>query len=40
VPSQTGGATNTVTLTNYARTTGLASNFTASDHIRAACSGY
>jgi len=40
VPSQTGGATNTVTLTNYARTTGLESNFTASDHIRAACSGY
>jgi hypothetical protein len=40
VISQTGGANNTVTLTAYSRTTGLASNFTASDHIRASCIGY
>jgi hypothetical protein len=37
---QTGGATNTVTLTNYVRTTGVAGNFTASDHIRAKCAAY
>lgn len=29
-----------VTLTNYVRTTGVAGNFTASDHIRAECVGY
>lgn len=40
VISQTGGATNTVTLTSYARTTGIASNFTASDIIRASCHAY
>ena len=40
VPRQTGGATNTVTLTNYSWTTGVAANFTASDHIRAQCTGY
>lgn len=40
IVEQTGGATNTVTLTNYVRTTGVAGNFTASDHIRGSCSGY
>jgi len=40
VVEQTGGATNTVTLTNYVRTTGVAGNFTASDHIRAKCVAY
>jgi hypothetical protein len=40
VPSQTGGSTTTVTLTNYARTTGLASNWTDSEVIRAKCSPY
>ena len=40
VISQTGGSASTVTLTAYARTTGVASNFTASDHIRAECVGY
>lgn len=40
VVSQTGGANNTVTLTNYVRTTGVAGNFTASDHIRAKCTAY
>lgn len=40
VVEQTGGATNTVTLTNYARTTGLAANFTSSDVIRAKCVAY
>lgn len=36
----TGGSTTTVTLTNYARTTGLASNWTDSNIIRAKCSAY
>lgn len=40
VVAQTGGAASSVTLTNYARTTGLAANFTANDHIRASCSAY
>jgi hypothetical protein len=40
VISQTGGSTNTVTITSYSRTTGLAANFTASDHIRGHCVGY
>lgn len=40
VVNQTGGNTTTVTLTNYVRTTGVAGNFTASDHIRAKCSAY
>jgi len=40
VPSQTGGTTTTVTLTNYARTTGLAANWTDSNVIRAMCTGY
>lgn len=39
-PSQTGGTTTTVTLTNYSRTTGLASNWTNSDVIRAQCTSY
>lgn len=39
-PSQTGGANNTVTVTNYVRTTGVAGNFTASDVLRAKCVGY
>lgn len=39
-PDQTGGSTTTVTFTNYARTTGLASDFTASDVIRVQCTGY
>lgn len=40
VVAQTGGATNSVTIKNYARTTGLASDFTASESIRAVCMGY
>jgi len=40
VPSQTGGTTTTVTLTNYARTTGLAANWTDSNIIRAMCTAY
>jgi hypothetical protein len=40
VPSQTGGTTTSVTFTNYARTTGLAADFTASNAIRVMCSGY
>ena len=40
VISQTGGTASTVTLTSYARTTGVASNFTASDVIRAMCAAY
>lgn len=40
VVSQTGGTTTTVTVTNYARTTGIASNWTASEVIRAMCSAY
>ena len=40
VVSQTGGTGTTVTLTNYARTTGLATDFTASEVIRAKCIGY
>lgn len=39
-PSQTGGTTTTVTLTNYARTTGLAANWTDSNVIRAMCTAY
>ena len=39
-PSQTGGTTTTVTLTNYARTTGLAADFTTGDSIRVMCAGY
>lgn len=39
-PSQTGGSTTTVTFTNYARTTGVAADFAASDSIRAMCVGY
>jgi hypothetical protein len=40
VVEQTGGAVNTITLTNYVRTTGVAGNFTASDVIRANCTAY
>ena len=40
VPSQTGGTTTTVTLTNYSRTTGLAANWTDSNVIRAMCTAY
>lgn len=40
IVEQTGGATNTVTLTNYVRTTGVAGNFTSSDVIRAKCVSY
>lgn len=40
VINQTGGATNTVTLTNYVRTTGVAGNFTSSDVIRVMCHAY
>lgn len=40
VVSQTGGATNTVTLRNYSRTTGLPADFTAGNVIRGSCFGY
>ena len=40
IPSQTGGTTTTVTLTNYARTTGLAANWTDGNIIRAMCTAY
>ena len=40
IVEQTGGTTTTVTLTNYARTTGVAANFTSSDIIRAKCMAY
>jgi hypothetical protein len=40
IVEQTGGTTTTVTMTNYARTTGVASNWTASDVIRAKCVAY
>lgn len=40
IPRQTGGTTTTVTLTNYAATTGVASNWTASEIIRASCTAY
>lgn len=39
-PSQTGGSTTSVTFTNYARTTGLAADFTAADSIRVMCAAY
>lgn len=40
VPSQTGGSTTTATLTNYARTTGLAANWTDSNILRCTATGY
>lgn len=40
VPSQTTASTNTVSVTNYSRTTGIASNWTASDIVVASCNGY
>lgn len=40
VVEMTGGSTTTVTMTNYARTTGLASNWTDSHVIRAKCMAY
>lgn len=40
VIGQTGGTTTTATFTNYARTTGLAANWTDSDSIRFQCTGY
>lgn len=40
VPSQTGGTTTTATFTNYARTTGLAANWTDSEALRGACRAY
>lgn len=40
IVDQTGGSTTTVTFTNYSRTTGLATDFTASESIRASCLGY
>jgi hypothetical protein len=39
-PKQTGGTTTTVTVTNYAMTTGVAANFTASESLRFHCTGY
>lgn len=39
VPEQTGGTTTTVTVTNYARTTGLAANWTDSEVLRFMCLG-
>lgn len=39
-PSQTGGTTTTVTVTNYARTTGIAANWADSNVLRASCTGY
>lgn len=39
-PAQTGGTTTTATVTNYARTTGLAADWTDSDVIRVSCHGY
>jgi hypothetical protein len=36
-PDQSGGTTTTVTLTNFSRTTGAATNWTSSDVIRAQC---
>lgn len=38
-PSQTAGSTTSVTITNYARTTGLAADWTAGDNIRMTCTG-
>ena len=40
IVGQTGGSTTTITLTNYSRTTGLATDFTASDVIRIMARGY
>lgn len=40
VLGQTGGTTTTVTVTNYSRTTGLATDFTDSEVIRVGCHGY
>lgn len=40
ITSQTGGTTTTATFTNYSRTTGLATAWTASDVLRVSCMGY
>ena len=40
IVSQTGGTTTTIVLKNYSRTTGLATDFTASDVIRIFARGY
>jgi hypothetical protein len=40
VVAQTGGSTTTVTVTNYARTTGIASNWTDSDVLRCLAHAY
>lgn len=40
ITSQTGGTTTTATFTNYSRTTGLATAWTASDILRVSCMGY
>mgnify|MGYP001616944267 FL=1 len=37
---QTGGTTTTATITNYSRTTGLATDWTASDVLRVSCMAY
>lgn len=40
VDQTAGGSATAVTLTNYARTTGLAANFTAADVLAVKCSAY
>jgi hypothetical protein len=40
VVAQTGGSTTTVTVTNYARTTGVASNWTDADVLRCMAHAY